>query len=357
MHTFKVSTVDPPRGPGRSTTLHDSLDVLLANPFEASAANSANLIQATGPNMFIGTCTASFSRHYPLVLSPDDVWLCIAQGFAQHVNNNAEALRSRFVQHEGKKKIELRRDNFVKGSPDNDWQGCFAEFSAKIREHVGKPVDMVVSNFSTTGAVERAASEVVLMDALQAYFEYSIMTCCGIPEVTLLGTVDDWKSISARAQAMGEYDLQWWMTSLLPALDEFVAAASGRPNVKMWESFFKRNSMSGGDMITGWVNALFPYLKNYSDGGKYTRQNPYMARDKWEDSLGYNGAGTSAFPSGFGQAPFTWNYLGTEYAMKFTAGFVGVAQDPVTQAVRPAIGWAVGDADGKKHASSRRYDY
>jgi hypothetical protein len=43
----------------------------------------------------------AFAEHYPLTLSPDDVWLCLAQGFALHVEANAEGLRSRFVRHQG----------------------------------------------------------------------------------------------------------------------------------------------------------------------------------------------------------------------------------------------------------------
>ena len=346
MHTFPVSTVDRPRGPMRPALLKDNLDALLASPFEACAANSTQLVGRVGHNLFVTAATASFAHHYPLVLSPDDVWLAIAQGFAQHVNNNAEALRSRFVKHEGKKLIELSRDGFVKGSPDNDWPGCFAEFSAKIREHVGKPVDMVVNDFSTTGPIEKAASEVVLMDAMQSYFEYSVMTMCGIPEVTLLGTTDDWRSIRARAAAMGEYDLGWWMDSLLPVLDELAAASAGRPNVAMWRSFFKEHSESGGTNISGWINALFPYMKNHRDKGLFTARNRFMARDKW--NVEYGGSSSDCFPSGLSQAPFTWKYMGTDFDMKFTAGFVGVSQDPTTLAVRPAIGWAVGDAGGSK---------
>ncbi|MFN6483910.1 MULTISPECIES: DUF4419 domain-containing protein [unclassified Nostoc] len=35
-----------------------------------------------------------------------------------------------------------------------------------------------------------------------------VMYCvCGIPEITLLGTVEDWQSISDRVQIMAEYDL------------------------------------------------------------------------------------------------------------------------------------------------------
>jgi hypothetical protein len=51
-----------------------------------------------------------------------------------------------------------------------------------------------------------------------------------------------------------------------------------------------------------------------------------------------------AIPAGLSRVPFVWDYLGTKLPMQFVAGFVGVAQDEDTLAVRPAIGWAVGDA-------------
>lgn len=39
----------------------------------------------------------AFSRHYPLALSPDSIWLTIAQGFAHHVTENAETLRGHLM--------------------------------------------------------------------------------------------------------------------------------------------------------------------------------------------------------------------------------------------------------------------
>lgn len=247
------------------------------------------------------------------------------------------------MRHEGKKVIELRRDGFVKGSVHNDWSGCFSEFSAQIRECVGPDIDVVVGDFSTTGPVERAAFEVTLMDAMQAYFEYRVMTLCGIPSVTLLGTADDWRSVRERAGALAGYDLGWWADSLLPALDEFVNAASGSPDVDRWQSFFKEHSESGGSKITGWVNALFPYLKDHRSGG-YTRRNSGGSRG---DSYC---ASSDSFPSGLSEAPFVWEYCGTRYPMKFMAGFVGVAQDAATGTVRPATGWAVVNAAERKPA-------
>jgi hypothetical protein len=44
----------------------------------------------------------AYRHHFPLVLTPDAVWLTVAQGLARHVTNNAEALRHRLVAHEGR---------------------------------------------------------------------------------------------------------------------------------------------------------------------------------------------------------------------------------------------------------------
>ena len=47
---------------------------------------------------FLAALSVAFDGRYLLVSFPDDVRLCIAQGFAHHVNMNAEAFRGRFVQ-------------------------------------------------------------------------------------------------------------------------------------------------------------------------------------------------------------------------------------------------------------------
>ena len=95
-----------------------------------------------------------------------------------------------FVPHQGKVTIQVRRDDFLKGSPENPWAEVWPEFSAEIKKVIGAETHgLIVSDFSTTGPTERAASEVVLMDCVQSYFSYGFVTLCGIPEITLEGTV------------------------------------------------------------------------------------------------------------------------------------------------------------------------
>jgi len=120
---------------------------------------------------FMMTVHTAYCYHLPLLLSPDVIWNLIAQSVANHVNENSKALRTKFVKHEEKATLLIRRDEFVLGSPSNDWEGCFDEFSAKIKSHIGEENhSMIVADFSTTTSVEKACSEIVLMEAMKSFF-------------------------------------------------------------------------------------------------------------------------------------------------------------------------------------------
>ncbi len=51
-------------------------------------------------NPLVEAIHLAFSRHLPLTLSPDVIWLTIVQGFSHHVNQFPEALRGRLVTHQ-----------------------------------------------------------------------------------------------------------------------------------------------------------------------------------------------------------------------------------------------------------------
>lgn len=294
---------------------------------------------------FMEAVHTSYADHYPLIITPDSVWLTIAQGFGHHVNANAEKLRKRFVQHEGKKLLMIRRDGFSKGSPNNDWPGCFSEFSDMISDHIGKKRDLIVSKFSTTGPIEKAASELVLMDSMKSYFKYGVMTLCGIPNITLTGTVEDWTDIRTRAENLAEYELDWWLKSLSPVLDQFVRAAEGKADIRFWDTMYKIDGGSGGPYCQGWVNTLFPYLQDYK--GNITK-NTFA--EGWESNRGFmDGPTMSQYPNSLSKVAFKWDLYGANtYDMEFLAGLVGVHQDEKTLALESAVGWAVRDTGVSK---------
>jgi len=55
----------------------------------------------------------AYNSHEDIVLSPDDIWLMICTYFSKYVNENAEQLRSLFVDHEDQKKLTFVQINQI----------------------------------------------------------------------------------------------------------------------------------------------------------------------------------------------------------------------------------------------------
>ncbi|HZI00650.1 MAG TPA: DUF4419 domain-containing protein [Flavisolibacter sp.] len=288
----------------------------------------------------------AFSEHHPVALSPDMFWLLICQGFAQHVGLNKEKLRDRLVAHENKKTIVVRRDDFIKGWPGNPWPEVFTEFSQEAQRLMRSDLySVMVPSFSTTTVVEKAAFEVAFMDTMSNYFEWLLTTRCGIPEITLEGTPEDWKLLRENAQKLAGYDLDWWIDGLMPLLSKIEETAKGNIDRAFWQSIYKHNDMSGGPFITGWILKFFPYINARDSKDEYP--NPYLS----EPDLLKEGRPVtvpfSFFPAGISIVPFEWHYFSMEYSMEFLAGFVGIHSEPETNTLRPEIGWVIAERDAQ----------
>jgi len=319
---------------------------------EALYESDADLVVSNDAHALAQAAHEAFYGHYPLAITPDALWFCLAQGFANHIALNAEALRERFVRHEGKKKLAIERPDFFLGQP-NPWPEAFAAFSDQIAEHVGPLHKLVVADFSTTGPVERAASEVLLMDAFQPYFEYEMAAGCGIPSITLCGTTADWTSIRRRAQMLSEFGLERWTDVLVPILDQIVRTAEGDVDRDFWKSFFRYQSGSGPAELTGWINALFPYVDGFEGGTRKRIPNPYYS--KWKEGFSKaearpdwrisdpQGPSIGALPGSVASAPvkYVQHPAGSEHALRFVAGLFGVAQERERGTLSPEFGWAV----------------
>lgn len=326
-------------------TLYHPKDVPIRK-LEAVADKGESMLMQTHFHPFVATMHLAYSKHYPMTISPDMIWLLITQGFAQHINQNSEQMRHYFVNFKGKKLININRDTFVKGG-QNDWEGVFAEFSQQIEANTGADLlDIVTGNFSTTGVVEKTAFQVTLMDAMKSYFQYSLTTYCGIPEITLEGTVRDWQTIEAKAQELAQYNLDWWIEDLMPILREFTQASKGKPNQDFWQSIYKINALgSGSPSITGWILKFFPYKKDRMNPTQFIKNDSFFSNN---ERLGHNlTATTKDFTSGISKTDFLWNDNEAFYQMEFVAGFIGCKQDPQTLHLRPEISWAVIDKQMK----------
>ncbi|MFT3699041.1 MAG: DUF4419 domain-containing protein [Kofleriaceae bacterium] len=348
MRTFAVDKVDLATARMKPLERATAIPSLLKNAarIEQVYQSNAKLVIATDASPLVQMVHDAFYDHRPITISPDAVWFTIGQGFATHVNLNAEKLRKRFVQHEGKVKLVVDRPDFLLGQT-NPWPEAFAAFSDQVAGHVGKLRDLVVADFSTTGPVERAATEVLVMDTFQAYFEYEMRCGCGLPRITVTGTPDDWRSIKKRAQHLSEYGLESWIDTLVPVIDRIIATVEGADETAFWQSFFHYQTSSMGEALTGWLNVLYPYLLDWQTR-KPTVANPHMAH--WQKNFALPpkqwktmpGPPLSHIPGGLASAPVRVTDVpsGQVFDMRFVAGMFGVVEaDDGT--LSPEFGWAI----------------
>ena len=352
MTTFSIS--DIPQG-----KLYQALDAelslrsLVAKRVEAVACSAQRLVSCDTSHAFVKAAHDAFYDHLPLVIRPDDVWFCIVQGFAAHVRENSEKLRSRFVAHAGKKKLVVERADFFLGR-ENPWPEAFAAFSTQIGEHVGKLKELISARFSTSTQIEVAAFDICLMDTFQGYFEYEMRCGCGIPEITLLGTPEDWASMIPRVKYLGDFGLKNWSEALVPVLGKIAETAAGEVDKDFWRSFFRYQSGSGSAELTGWILTLFPYLvcdwktralapNMYLSTWRERLDAAQQRGDRFLDFRDVQGPSISQIPEGLVSAPLRFVDLssGEEHNLRFIAGLFGVEQDVETRTLAVSFGWAI----------------
>jgi hypothetical protein len=329
MTTFEVDDVVPAAvGPWA-----EPLERQVTGALWMAPEPKTRVLPTGGTHPLLAAVHLAFAEHRPLVLSPDAVWLTLAQGLAQHVRLNSETLRPRFVRHAGKKVLTVQVD----GPPADEEriQHVLSSFRGLLSHELGPGLPRLLScDFSTSTDVERMAGDVVLMDVMSPYFDYAVECICGIPRVTLLGTPEDWRAIRRRIDVMAELDLEWWTSSLIPIADELIRASEGQPDRALWQELYKPRQAYGPERATGWVARLFPYV---GSAGLYDARNPLletshaelMAAAEDEDLTGA-GLALKDVPGGLASVPMellvtstgkraTWAIEGGVLAVEVTA--------------------------------------
>jgi Domain of unknown function (DUF4419) len=303
------------------------------------------VIEPNGVHPLLDAVSRAFVDHRPLVLSPDAVWLTVAQGVSQHIRLHAEELRPRLVGHQGREALVL--EMLEPPANADEWREVVDQFGKEVVARAAG-ADLFECDFSTSTEVERTASRVIMLAGYSPYFSYWLRCVCGIPWITLTGTVEDWRKIRSRVDRLPEFGLEKWARSLVPIADEFVRAASGEPNLLFWQRIYNPADAYGGEVITGWVARFYPYLRL---DGVSDHPNPLLDLPIGEPrdvaphergSVGCPSIRSDQVPATLSQAVVRINnrVTGANTAVALHAGLVGVSQDRNWQ-LKPIAGWHV----------------
>lgn len=222
-------------------------------------------ISEASKNGFVYAVTQAYNNHHKLVLRPDDVWIAITTQFSAYINGNAEAFRDVFVSHKDKKSIVVHQNGIL------DYASFARQMSHELKNHIKRPdvIDWIIPRFSTTTPTDVVVGSVVAMSSMKTYFNYIFYTLCGIPEVTLLGSPDDWRKIHRRISFLNDYGpvCQQWAKTLDYVTMNFYKSSMGDVDVNFWQRVcsFKYANGSGSNILSGWITAFCAF----SDEGKW----------------------------------------------------------------------------------------
>ncbi|EQC31938.1 hypothetical protein SDRG_10454 [Saprolegnia diclina VS20] len=299
---------------------------------------------------FVQGVIQAYSQHHNLVLRPDDVWLAIMIPFSLHINGNARWFRSSLVKHRGKKNLAIKGGGDVTSAST----GGLAKLMAnEMTAHLVNPTlkDWVLPGFSTTTDNDVVVGSVVFMAAMKKYFAYKFELGCGIPLVTLLGTVDDWQDLRTRSTTLATFGgyASTWSRMLAPILDQFVSAAKGQPDAVFWDRICHHiGGGSGPSYLSGWLSVFCVFNEEGQWQGGTKSVTLYTGKVVTTD---FPIVESQDVPPGYVTVDVTINDNGVLREGLLFAGHMSFSVQNEATAIAPELSWAIALKNGERDCS------
>lgn len=303
---------------------------------------------------FVDTVFYSYQKHHNLIIRPDDIWTAIAVQFSLYVNANAKELRHSFVNFDGKKELQVKFGVPVDQVP-------IEKFISKIlnltRENINPSIYGWISpNFTTTTKNDKVTAGVTLLSTVKHYFTYTLMSVlCGIPEATILGTVDDWKEIRKRVEKLKDFELNGkdvmakWSSMLVRILDQFVSVKEGNhPDSVFWKQAlridYKMIDLICDQVETSYLNGWITTFSAFDISGHW--QGDYENFIETENSTKWLRIHTSNITPGVVHVPIQIYDEFKEakyrnYSGAIITGHMGYSVKKDEDTIQPLSGWVM----------------
>ncbi|KAN0042004.1 hypothetical protein ACTFIV_004560 [Dictyostelium citrinum] len=354
--TFKVSNVEFNEFKGKNFN-HKQLYSDISNRGQTEQPKERTIVRTSikdgesksvGGNSFVLSALQAYSYHYGLSIKPDDIWIAILVQFSLYLNANSEKLRSKIVDFEGKEKLEVFGGGTLMTANYEHLTNLMTKQIEKnikdpsIREWANKP-------FSTSTPNDTMAASIALMASLKSFFEYKILLRCGLPEVTILGTFNDWNDIKNRIEKLKEFDfdgnpagncMESWTKLLHPIIDNIIDSVNGKADPLWWNRIV--NVVGGGSgpsFLSGWITAFCVF----NNDGKWVADN----KQRFDRSIGkdrvteWTFVDTNEIPKGFLSVPVLIDDNGKEYDTEFFSGHMSISTSNDSKTIHPNIDWCI----------------
>jgi len=284
-------------------------------------------------HQLLNAVLTAYNKHLGLRLSPDNILHCVAAAVSACINDHSEQLRDVFINHQGKKKLEVVA---------NRWDELMGLMSEKIDENVKSELKLE-HTFSTSGPIESFVGTITKMATFKKYFSYSFTLMCGIPFVDLTGSLDDWLNLRAKIKHVEEIFtsrgfMANWFKHLNVVVDRLIETYECKEVSQDLETFWARivnyvpYGSGGQEYISGWIKVLMPgdeygkfpnELPILDSKSKKPGRNEYNSIYEWKDALKEWSKLCSKAPTSVLTVDADLDDNGTNYDIVCNTGHVG----------------------------------
>ena len=286
----------------------------------------------------------AYKNHYPIVITPDMIWILILQGYSRFMEKYHELFREKYVNFQGKKVLEVKKIGiFPEDASPETWQEIIDDFTEGIKYYIGGDImSNLQSDFTTTDSVTLATSQAAIMSSMKNYFTFNLgMGGCGISSITLEGTIEDWEKIKSKLKFFSkkEFGLNWWFKHLIPIIDKIIMTKSYYTKEKkinheiknFWKDMIRvKDSEDSYNpfILNGWIIKFVPNL---------SEEAPKL----YENELHEEDIPDQIISCPLKLTVFNLDFTKTIYNCSLASGFYGMIQDKKDFSVRPVIGYAL----------------
>lgn len=267
--------------------------------------------------------------------------------FSFYVTKYSEELRDKLVDFEGKKELTI----YAGG---NLWTADFGLIAEKmVDEQIAKNIKdpelakWVIPNFSTTTDKDRVVASVCFMSTLQNFFSYQFVLECGIPEVTLEGTLEDWLDLRFNIDRLKDFNIgpdnymnQWheWLVKICDGLVK--SYNNGDKMLEFWDNCCQYYAGgSGPSFLAGWISTFAVFKATGEWQGKCEMEaDPFSNQ---QETMEFPVIDCEDLPSGLCKVPVSVNDNGREYDCYMFAGQFGYNVNTEQTGITPRADWCI----------------
>lgn len=205
---------------------------------------------------FLSHLSRSYSAHHKIAVNPQDFWFIMLTEIAAIIGKDPAKYADYFTDSDEKKDIlvpgvEILPIDFVVEQLEKLIPGGATKFLPK---------------FTTSTPDSDMAIAGALLHTVKHYYNY-MMFCCGIPEIKVNGTAEDWTKFGLMIADLkttfeGATEIITYLEKvhlLIRDLYNFTFKADNATSKQFWEGIFSSTNIGSGSqkILSGWMSRLY----------------------------------------------------------------------------------------------------